>query len=212
MVSEGALSQPPHHREHLPFTWKQCFVTGRSPEHIGDRRTECKACSHRAAGPAVSWSSLPAFLWLVTLTSVSPSEYEPLVIAELCICFSNLFYFFGHTTRHEGILFPRLGIELMPPAMEAQILNHWTAREVPGLCMLTWEILHVYKALLQDFLQRDYMVDGRSPHNTTLSRVKKSWILMMMACTQEDRLNFLHLNFNVKGESSTCVSPWYLKG
>ena len=64
----------------------------------GVRPQSCRSCS--------VWSSLPAFLWLVTLTSVSPSEYEPLVIAELCICFSNLFYFFGHTTRHEGILFP----------------------------------------------------------------------------------------------------------
>ena len=47
------------------------------------------------------------------------------------------------------ILISLLGIELMPPAMEAQILNHWTTTEVPGLCMLTWETLHVYKALLQ---------------------------------------------------------------
>ena len=70
----------------------------------------------------------------------------------------------------------------------------------------------MYIRLYYRIFYRDYMVDGRSPHNTTLSWVKKSWILIMMACTQEDRLNFLHLNFNVNGESGTCVSPWYLKG
>ena len=31
-----------------------------------------------------------------------------------------------------GILVPRPGIEPMPPAVEAQSLNHWTTREVPG--------------------------------------------------------------------------------
>ena len=31
-----------------------------------------------------------------------------------------------------GILAPGPGIEPSPPAVEAQSLNHWTAREVPG--------------------------------------------------------------------------------
>ena len=30
-----------------------------------------------------------------------------------------------------GILVPRPGIELVPPAVEAWSANHWTAREVP---------------------------------------------------------------------------------
>ena len=30
-----------------------------------------------------------------------------------------------------GILVPQLGIEPMPPALEAWSLNHWTAMEVP---------------------------------------------------------------------------------
>ena len=30
-----------------------------------------------------------------------------------------------------GILVPQPGIEPMPPEVEAQSLNHWTAREVP---------------------------------------------------------------------------------
>ena len=33
-----------------------------------------------------------------------------------------------------GILVPQLGIELMPPAVEAQSLNHQTSREVPSEC------------------------------------------------------------------------------
>ena len=35
--------------------------------------------------------------------------------------------------HHEagGILVPQLGIEPVPPAVEAWSLNHWTAREVP---------------------------------------------------------------------------------
>ena len=32
-----------------------------------------------------------------------------------------------------NILVPQPGIELVPPAMELQNTNHWTAREVPNL-------------------------------------------------------------------------------
>ena len=35
-----------------------------------------------------------------------------------------------------GILVPRPGIKPIPPAVEAQSLNHWTAREVPSICHL----------------------------------------------------------------------------
>ena len=47
----------------------------------------------------------------------------------------NLFGFFGGFLPHCtacGILVPQPRIEPMPPAVEAQSLNHWTAREVPG--------------------------------------------------------------------------------
>ena len=33
------------------------------------------------------------------------------------------------------ILVPQLGIELTPPAMETQNLNHWIAREIPSQCL-----------------------------------------------------------------------------
>ena len=43
------------------------------------------------------------------------------------------FFFVGGRLCHEvcGILVPRSGIELAPPALEAWSLNHWTTREVP---------------------------------------------------------------------------------
>ena len=41
------------------------------------------------------------------------------------------FYFFWTHSMARGILVPLPGIEPAPPAVEAQSLNHWTAREVP---------------------------------------------------------------------------------
>ena len=38
-------------------------------------------------------------------------------------------FFFGHMAF--GVLLPPLGIKNIPPALEAQSPNHWTAREVP---------------------------------------------------------------------------------
>ena len=46
--------------------------------------------------------------------------------------FKKISFYFTLWPRHAacGILVPRLGIEAVPPAVEAQSLNHWTAREV----------------------------------------------------------------------------------
>ena len=41
------------------------------------------------------------------------------------------FFFFDCAVRLAGILIPRPGIEPMPPAVEAQSPNQWTAREFP---------------------------------------------------------------------------------
>ena len=43
----------------------------------------------------------------------------------------GLFFFFCPTTQHVGILVPWSGIEPMPPAVEAQSSDQWTAREFP---------------------------------------------------------------------------------
>ena len=42
-------------------------------------------------------------------------------------------FFFNHARWQVGILVPQPVIKPMPPALEAQILNHWTARKVPYL-------------------------------------------------------------------------------
>ena len=55
-------------------------------------------------------------------------------------CHSDFsFSFFGHTTHHTGSQFPMSfpGIKLMPPALGAWSLKHWTAREVPFWLFLT---------------------------------------------------------------------------
>ena len=50
----------------------------------------------------------------------------------LVFYFILLFYFiFWPLSAACGILVPRPGIEPTPPALEAESLNHWTAREVP---------------------------------------------------------------------------------
>ena len=61
------------------------------------------------------------------------------VCVYMCVCiyiyifiFIFIFIFWLHS-RACGILLPRPGIEPMPPAVEAQILNHWNTREGPGL-------------------------------------------------------------------------------
>ena len=43
----------------------------------------------------------------------------------------RFFFFFGQEAR--SILVSRQGIKPVPPAVEAQSFNHWTAREVPHL-------------------------------------------------------------------------------
>ena len=37
-----------------------------------------------------------------------------------------------------GVLVPRPGIEPVPPALGARSLNHWTARQVPGVIHSKW--------------------------------------------------------------------------
>ena len=43
-----------------------------------------------------------------------------------------------------GILVPRPGIELAPPALGAWSLSHWTAREVPILIFLVATYTHTH--------------------------------------------------------------------
>ena len=47
-----------------------------------------------------------------------------------------------------GILVPRSGIKLTPPEVEAQILNHWTTREVSGEMSLKHSVLNKTRFIL----------------------------------------------------------------
>ena len=55
--------------------------------------------------------------------------------------------FFGRASAC-GILVPQSGIELIPPAVEARSLNHWSTREVPLNNILNNNILlgHAFKS------------------------------------------------------------------
>ena len=55
-------------------------------------------------------------------------------VQEECLLSVFFFFFFGLCHKTCGILVPQLGIEVMLPALEAQGLNCWTAREVPEKC------------------------------------------------------------------------------
>ena len=63
---------------------------------------------------------------------------------------AELFFFFGHTMQHAGVLFPRPGMEPVPPALEAQILNHWTTREV------------LKKSLLNKNINQEKLLEGEA--------------------------------------------------
>ena len=53
---------------------------------------------------------------------------SPELVGEIMI--TTFFFFWLHRVAC-GILVPGPGIEPAPPALEAQSLHHWTAREVP---------------------------------------------------------------------------------
>ena len=51
-----------------------------------------------------------------------------------------------------GTLVPQPGIELMPPALEAWSLNHWTAREVPKDFNLKTTFLNILHSKLETLI------------------------------------------------------------
>ena len=65
-----------------------------------------------------------------------PSGHHVLSTALLLL----FFFFFGRTTWHAGILISQPGIEPASPAVEALSLNHWIAREVLLLLLLTSQL------------------------------------------------------------------------
>ena len=61
---------------------------------------------------------------------------EPCVGPHMAQQICPTFFFFGCTIGYR-ILVPWPGIEPMPPALEAENLNHWTTREAPDLPCFT---------------------------------------------------------------------------
>ena len=64
--------------------------------------------------------------------------------------FFFLFLFFGHTEQHVGILVSWLGIKPAPPTVEAQSLNHWTAREILAQSLIHGSLGSLQFLLLQN--------------------------------------------------------------
>ena len=65
--------------------------------------------------------------------------YIYIYITRKYVLLFNFFFFliFWPYRAACGILVPQPGIEPMPPPVEAQSLNHWTAREAPYLTIST---------------------------------------------------------------------------
>ena len=61
------------------------------------------------------------------------------------LSYTGLFFFF-HKTCY--ILLPQLGMEPMPPAVEAQSLNHWTTREVSRTDFILFILIHSQKQII----------------------------------------------------------------
>ena len=67
----------------------------------------------------------------------SPGEETEALISHFPTFFFFFFLIFLAVQQGCGILVPRPGTEHTPLALEAQILNHWTARDVPSLAILS---------------------------------------------------------------------------
>ena len=75
-----------------------------------------------------------------------------LCVCVCCVCLSvclsgKYFFFFGPSCATCGILVPRPGMEPLPPALGAQSLKHWTAREIPGQYLWCFKPLRLAKEI-----------------------------------------------------------------
>ena len=74
-------------------------------------------------------------MWIITLIFLSTQP-----ITTWCLFFVLFIYFLGCTTPCAGI--PQQELNLLPITVERWLLNHWTNREVPTLCILI-PLIHI---------------------------------------------------------------------
>ena len=80
------------------------------------------------------------------------------------------------------ILVPRPGIEPMSPALEAQGLNHWTAREVPQPTLLMEYMPHTLPHS-RDAMSQSHIVCHHTPAS---GQPSQAWYVISLLCTEKD--------------------------
>ena len=109
----------------------------RKLEKVSGTNSSAHQCSWSLLKPQIT-----LVIFLLYTQSRLPSPSAPLLVLKLSgtlwgswvqiLSVSPIFCFWLHHAAR-GILVPKPGIEPMPPAAEAQSLNHWTAKEVSGV-------------------------------------------------------------------------------
>lgn len=86
----------------------------------------------------------------------------------------TLFFLANHTAR--GLLIPQPEMESETPAMEAQSLNSWTAREVPGFTFFKFQKLN--------FLEKIKVLASSSFPLCTMepSTIVMRYLLLFLSC------------------------------
>ena len=85
--------------------------------------------------PATYFSIPPRLLQTQAKIVIMLLAFSGIIFPPLIVCFGEFFFFFGGGAHHEALrdlLVSWPGIKPRSPALEAQGLNHWTTREVPG--------------------------------------------------------------------------------
>ena len=124
--SWGAMEQVMYH------TWKHKEASaGTASSYRQDGPTQLPV-------PTVMVGRAQQAPWLDLLPTGKNSDSQPILGPSFFFFFKEitsyltvycLKFFLGHTVRYVEL--PQPGIEPVPPAVEAQSLNHWTTREVP---------------------------------------------------------------------------------
>ena len=134
----GSPSKPKHLGQH-PASCIQSLPSSALPRTLRSRQgvsRTFRACLHAPPTLAPAWNALPPFLqsWQPSPAHLMRPCLSVHTAAHLFL-FLFLFLSFGRTAQRAGrILVPQPGVEPTPPEVEAQGLNHWTAREVPNCC------------------------------------------------------------------------------